>query len=300
MKTKFSKEVLIGLSVLIAGLALFFGINYLKGINLFKAANYYYVSYTNVSGLAVSAPVTLNGYQVGLVREIEYEYDNPGHVRVELSLDRKLNIPVGSEAIIESDMLGTASIALKFSENRDFHTVGDRLVGVVSTGLMDNVKDELMPNVVVVISRIDTMLSALNTVVSDPALLQSVKRLDAITANLERSTAQLSVMMNSSVPGVVTNVNELSANLNTISSDLTELSGQLKGLPIDSTMRNVYQITQNVNDLTSKLQDDNSTLGLLMNDTQLYDNMNNAVGSLDSLLIDVKKNPKRYISIKLL
>lgn len=300
MKTKFSKEVLIGLSVLIAGLALFFGINYLKGINLFKAANYYYVSYTNVSGLAVSAPVTLNGYQVGLVREIEYEYDNPGHVRVELSLDRKLNIPVGSEAIIESDMLGTASIALKFSENRDFHTVGDKLVGVVSTGLMDNVKDELMPNVVVVISRIDTMLSALNTVVSDPALLQSVKRLDAITANLERSTAQLSVMMNSSVPGVVTNVNELSANLNTISSDLTELSGQLKGLPIDSTMRNVYQITQNVNDLTSKLQDDNSTLGLLMNDTQLYDNMNNAVGSLDSLLIDVKKNPKRYISIKLL
>lgn len=300
MKTKFSKEVLIGLSVLIAGLALFFGINYLKGINLFKAANYYYVSYTNVSGLAVSAPVTLNGYQVGLVREIEYEYDNPGHVRVELSLDRKLNIPVGSEAIIESDMLGTASIALKFSENRDFHTVGDKLVGVVSTGLMDNVKDELMPNVVVVISRIDTMLSALNTVVSDPALLQSVKRLDAITANLERSTAQLSVMMNSSVPGVVTNVNELSANLNTISSDLTELSGQLKGLPIDSTMRNVYQITQNVNNLTSKLQDDNSTLGLLMNDTQLYDNMNNAVGSLDSLLIDVKKNPKRYISIKLL
>lgn len=300
MKTKFSKEVLIGLSVLIAGLALFFGINYLKGINLFKAANYYYVSYTNVSGLAVSAPVTLNGYQVGLVREIEYEYDNPGHVRVELSLDRKLNIPVGSEAIIESDMLGTASIALKFSENRDFHTVGDKLVGVVSTGLMDNVKDELMPNVVVVISRIDTMLSALNTVVSDPALLQSVKRLDAITANLERSTAQLSVMMNSSVPGVVTNVNELSANLNTISSDLTELSGQLKGLPIDSTMCNVYQITQNVNDLTSKLQDDNSTLGLLMNDTQLYDNMNNAVGSLDSLLIDVKKNPKRYISIKLL
>ena len=300
MKTKFSKEVLIGLSVLIAGLALFFGINYLKGINLFKAANYYYVSYTNVSGLAVSAPVTLNGYQVGLVREIEYEYDNPGHVRVELSLDRKLNIPVGSEAIIESDMLGTASIALKFSENRDFHTVGDKLVGVVSTGLMDNVKDELMPNVVVVISRIDTMLTALNTVVSDPALLQSVKRLDAITANLERSTAQLSVMMNSSVPGVVTNVNELSANLNTISSDLTELSGQLKGLPIDSTMRNVYQITQNVNDLTSKLQDDNSTLGLLMNDTQLYDNMNNAVGSLDSLLIDVKKNPKRYISIKLL
>ncbi|MCM1517794.1 MAG: MlaD family protein [Pseudoflavonifractor sp.] len=300
MKKKFSKEVLIGLSVLIAGLALFFGINYLKGINLFKAANYYYVSYTNVSGLAVSAPVTLNGYQVGLVREIEYEYDNPGHVKVELSLDRKLNIPAGTEAVIESDMLGTASIALKFTDNAKFHNVGDKLIGVVSSGLMDNVNNELMPNIVAVLPKVDSILTALNAVVADPALLQSVQRLSAITANLEKSTAQLAGMMNSTVPGVMTNVKELSVNLNTISSDLTELSGQLKDLPIDSTMQNVYDITQNVNDLTSRLQDNNSTLGLLMNDTQLYDNMNSAVSSLDSLLIDVKKNPKRYISIKLL
>ena len=84
MKKKFSKEVVIGATVVLAMLILFFGIEYLKGINVFKAANYYYVSYTNVTGLTVSSPVNVNGFKVGLVRDIKYEYDNPGHVLVEL------------------------------------------------------------------------------------------------------------------------------------------------------------------------------------------------------------------------
>lgn len=300
MKKKFSKEALIGLLVLIAGVALFFGINYLNGINVFKAANYYYVSYTNVSGLAVSSPVTLNGFQVGLVREIEYEYDNPGHVKVELSLDRQLNIPTGTTAEIKSDMLGTASVILNFTDSKQYYKVGDTLEGVAVGGLMDNIGNDLMPGVVAMLPKLDSIMTSVNRLIGDPALLESVQRLSAITANLEKSTAQLSAMMNSSVPGTLNNVNELSANLNTISSDLAVLSDQLKDLPIDSTMQNVHAITANVNELTAKMQDKNSSLGMLLNDTGLYDNLNNAAGSLDSLLIDVKKNPKRYISIKLL
>ena len=286
--------------MLIAGVALFFGINYLNGINVFKAANYYYVSYTNVSGLAVSSPVTLNGFQVGLVREIEYEYDNPGHVKVELSLDRQLNIPTGTTAEIKSDMLGTASVILNFTDSKQYYKVGDTLEGVAVGGLMDNIGNDLMPGVVAMLPKLDSIMTSVNRLIGDPALLESVQRLSAITANLEKSTAQLSAMMNSSVPGTLNNVNELSANLNTISSDLAVLSDQLKDLPIDSTMQNVHAITANVNELTTKMQDKNSSLGMLLNDTGLYDNLNNAAGSLDSLLIDVKKNPKRYISIKLL
>lgn len=98
MKKFFSKELTIGLCVVLALLILFFGIDYLKGINVFKASNYYYVSYTNVNGLAVSSPVTASGFKVGLVREIRYEYDNPGHVLVEISLDKALKIPSGTKA----------------------------------------------------------------------------------------------------------------------------------------------------------------------------------------------------------
>ena len=132
MKKIFRKEVLIGLIVIIALAILFVGIDFLKGINIFKAANYYVATYENVEGLAVSAPVSVNGYKVGLVREINYEYDNPGHVKVEMSLDKNLKVPRGTQAVIKTDMLGTATIELKMGNGDSFHNVGDELEGVVA------------------------------------------------------------------------------------------------------------------------------------------------------------------------
>ncbi len=128
MNKLFSREIIIGASVLIALLALVFGINYLKGVNIFKAANYYYASYTNVAGLAQSAPVTLNGYKVGLVRDIAYEYDNPGHVKVEISLDRQLLLPEGTSAVIVTDMLGTSTIELRMGTSPNLLEVGSKSI----------------------------------------------------------------------------------------------------------------------------------------------------------------------------
>ena len=94
------KEILVGLTVALALVLLFVGINFLKGVNVFKAANYYYATYTDVAGLSTSAPVTINGFKVGQVRSVEYQYDNPGHVVVEFSVDKALRIPQGSQAVI--------------------------------------------------------------------------------------------------------------------------------------------------------------------------------------------------------
>ena len=101
------KEFTIGVSVIVAVLILVFGINYLKGVNLFQASNSYTAVYTNVAGLTQSAPVTVNGLKVGIVRDLAYEYDNPGHVRVRLDLDDNLKLTRGTEAVIVTDMLGT-------------------------------------------------------------------------------------------------------------------------------------------------------------------------------------------------
>ena len=295
MKKKFSKEVIIGITVLASLLILFFGIDYLKGINVFKAANYYYVSYTNVSGLTVSSPVTVNGFKVGLVRDIQYEYDNPGHVLVELSLDKQLKVPHGTEALITTDMLGTATVVLNMNDTTSFHNVGDKLIGKTPAGLMDNISSQLMP----IMPKIDSLLTAVNTLASDPALLNSVRRLDNITANLETSSALLSKMMNNMSP-TLNNVEQISSNLNNITKDLNAVTAELKEMPIDETMNNVYTTTENVKVLTNKLNSPNSSLGLLLNDDALYKNMNSTMSNLDSLFIDIKKNPKRYISIKLL
>ena len=297
MKSK--KEIIIGLCVVIALFSLFMGINFLKGINVFKAANYYYAQYTNAAGLQVSAPVTLNGFKVGQVRDINYEYNNPGHVKVELSVDRALRLPIGTEAVIEQDILGTSTIVLKPTTATTFHEVGSYLDGKTASGLMDNVSQNFMPQVSAIFPKIDSLLTNLNRITADPALLQSVQRLDAITRNLEQTKRTINHTA-AGLPPVMNNVNNITENLSTMSGTLAELSSDLKNLPIDSTMHNVEALSANLRQLSQDLNNPNSSLGLITHDRALYDNLNNCAASLDSLLIDVKRNPKRYISIKLL
>ena len=299
MKKIFRKEVLIGLIVIIALAILFVGIDFLKGINIFKAANYYVATYENVEGLAVSAPVSVNGYKVGLVREINYEYDNPGHVKVEMSLDKNLKVPRGTQAVIKTDMLGTATIELKMGNGDSFHNVGDELEGVVARGMMDNISNSILPSVGNIMPKIDSLLANINAVVGDPALLAAVKRLDRITENLASTTSRLSKAV-AQLPAVTNDVKVITGNIAKGSDDLAELTARMRNLPVDSLAADIADITANLKELSAQLNDPESTIGKLTHDPALYNNLNSTISSLDSLFIDIKKNPKRYISIKLL
>lgn len=306
MKFKHSKEFSIGLSVIIALIVLYFGIEYLKGNNIFKPANYYTVSYTNVAGLQQSAPVTINGFKVGLVREIEYEYNNPGHVKVEMSLDKELKLPQGTKAVIVTDMLGTSSIELQMSANSTFHNVGDNLIGEQATGLMGSVTNDILPAVSAIVPKIDSLLTSLNAIASNPAIPNTFTSLESTMTDLRASSARLLQVMNTMPPiagdakQVMANAKQMTENLNTVATDLTAVSAQIKEMPLQATMENIHQTSQTLKSLMQQLNTPNSSLGMLLYDKQLYNNLSNASASLDSLLIDVKKNPKRYISIKLL
>ena len=164
---------------------------------------------------------------------------------------------------------------------------------------MDNVSQNLMPSVSAIFPKIDSLLTNLNLIVADPALRSSVARLDAITLNLEQTMRTINRTAGQ-LPPVMGNVNEITTNLSTMSGALAELSNDLKELPIDSTMQNITALSANLRTLSEQLNNPDSSLGLLTHDRALYDNLNNCAASLDSLLIDVKRNPKRYISIKLL
>lgn len=306
MKFKHSKEFSIGLSVIIALVIVYFGIEYLKGNNVFKPANYYTTTYSEVAGLAQSAPVMLNGYKVGIVRDVAYEYTNLGHVKVEMSLDKELRLPQGTIAELSTDMLGTTSIVLKLGSGKDLLPSGSELPGVQTPSLMGNVTENLLPAIGNIVPKIDSLVTSLNALASNPALAASLTHIEGAMANIESSSTQLNKVMHKMPPlandatVVMTNVKEMSGNLNTIASDLTTLSAQLKKLPVDSTMNGVYQAVATINDLLKRLNSSDSSLGLLLNDPVLYNNLTGASASLDSLLRDVKKNPKRYISIKLL
>jgi phospholipid/cholesterol/gamma-HCH transport system substrate-binding protein len=299
MKQVFRKELIIGACVLAALAILFFGIDFLKGINVFKASNYYYATYDNVEGLAVSANVNVNGFKVGQVRDITYEYDNPGHMLVELSLDKDFQIPEGSKAVLVCDMLGTASISLELANNTKYYEVGAKLPAETAKGLMSSVSENLMPAVGAIFPKVDSLLTSINTLLADPALAASVHRLDAITNNLELTSVQLNRTV-TALPAVASDVKSITGNFVTTSDNLAQFSSQVKSLPLDSIMNQLQTTTNNLRKLSEELNNPNSTLGLLMNDPQLYNNINSTVNSLDSLFVDIKAHPKRYINIKLL
>lgn len=297
MKKFFTKEVKIAVVVIISLCFLFWGIEYLKGINLFQPVNFYYVHFNSVDGLNESAPVTIRGFKVGQVREIIYDYKT-GSIRVLLSMDEELQIPVGSQAVIASDVLGTAQIELTLSDNQKFYKVGDELEGKSETGMMDNISNDLLPSITAIMPKIDSILTNLNKVVGDPALKNSITRLDNITANLEASSRQLTAIMGNSVPGIVSNVDSITVNINAMTKDLSDVSASLKQLPIDSTMNNLNATVGNLKLITEKVNGTDSSLGMLLNDRALYNHIDNTVTDLDSLFIDLRKNPKRYVTFK--
>ncbi|MGM9852567.1 MAG: MlaD family protein [Muribaculaceae bacterium] len=299
MKKLFKKEFLIGACILLALVILYFGIEFLKGASIFQPSNYYYATYENVGGLSVSAPVTVNGYKVGQVRSIEYLYDNPGHVRVEMALDSRLQLPEGSAAIFTTDMLGTSSIAIELGKGTQYCKVGSELPSSAAKGLMDTATADVIPSVLALMAKVDTLISTTNALMGDPAIAATIKRLDAISANMVTTTQSLNRAM-ASTPAIMKDVKVITGNFNETSAELNRFTQTLNRVPLDSLTQQLQLTIDNINSLTRDLNNPDSTLGKLLHDPELYNNLSNTAASMDALLQDIKKNPKRYISIKLL
>lgn len=289
----FTREVKIGIAGIVALCMLVVGINYLKGVNMFKPSSYYYVEYSNINGLAKSSPVFADGFRVGIVRDIYYDYTDPGHVTVEVGLDTDMRIPKGSTAELVTEMLGTVKMNLLLANNpRESFRVGDTIPGVMNNGIMESVTQKLVPQIEIMLPRLDSILLSLNQILSDPnipATLNSVRR---TAANLEVTTAQLNVMMKRDIPGLTNKLNTIGDNFVVISDNLKDINYASTFNKIDSTMNNVKLFTE-------KLNRKDNTIGLLLNDPSLYNNLNATGASAASLLEDLKAHPKRYVHFSL-
>lgn len=301
------KNVLIGLTVVVSICILYWGIEYLKGINLLKPANFYYAKFEKVNGLTVASPVTVNGFKVGQVREITYDYDT-NQISVELSFEKGLKIPDGSTITFSNELLGAAALQLNLGASKTYMEVGSVIPTQMHGGLMDKVGNDMMPALVSILPKVDSIVGSVNQILANPAIAASVTRCDAITRELAASSAQLTELMaslNKAIPGMVHNANGVLANANALTGDLrtttgylNTITGNLKELPLDTTLNRINATLANVQRLTAKLNNENSSLGMLLNDKKLYQNATSTVASLDSLLQDVKKHPKKYVTIK--
>lgn len=291
----FTKEVKIAL-VVIAGLViLFFGMNYLKGLNLFSSSNKYFIVFKDISGLGSSSPIYADGYKVGVVKGITYNYNNAGNIKVEAEIDEQLRIPKGSSAEIESDMLGNVKVNLLLATNpRERVMPGETIQGDINSGALGQMKD-MVPMIVGMMPKLDSIVTSLNLLLVDPAIVQSLHNVQTITGDLTVTTRQLNSLLaglNRQVPGMVTRADSLLDNTN-------RLVGKLNKVDVDGTMAKVDATLANVEEFTRQLNNGQGSLGLLMRDPALYNNLNSTMRSADSLLIDLKAHPKRYVHFSL-
>lgn len=307
MKKFTSKEFIIGLSVIIGLVILYFGINYLKGVNLFKPGNYYYVNYENVAGLETAAPVTVDGYKVGEVREINFDYNKPGNIVVALSVNKNLRLPKDTKAVIVSGLMSGASIELKLGKSKEYVDVDGFITGALQAGLMDAVGNDIMPTVTDLLPHIDSLVVSLNATANNLARLSAKEELDRSLNNVERITSDLAALSSTlnntfgkGAPELMGDATEITENLKKITEDVSKLTAELNNLPLQSSMDNINKMTENLETLSRNLNSTNGTLGKLMNDPTLYNQLNRVTADIDSLINDLKKNPKRYVNIKLL
>ncbi|MGL5937178.1 MAG: MlaD family protein [Phocaeicola sp.] len=287
------KEFKIGVIGIAAVAILIFGINYLKGVQMFQPSNVYYVEYSDVNGLAKSSPIFVNGFKIGLVRNIEYNYNKPGHVTVEIEIDDEMRIPKGSKGVLEAEMLGGVKMHLIFSdETTNFYTPKDTLAGAIDAGLIGAAQESILPKVDALLPKADSLLQSINALLGNPAIAAILKNTEDLTKNLKTTTTQLNNLLHNDLPQITSNLIVVTDNFQTISENLKVVDYASLFNKIDSTLYNVHLLTEKLN------RKDNS-FGLLLNDPGLYQNVEAATANAASLLQDLQTNPKRYVHFSL-
>ena len=288
---KFSKEIQIALVAIVGIVVLYFGLQFLKGLTIFSSDSNYYVKFKDISGLSASSPIYANGFRVGVVESIIYDYEHQNDIVAVIGLDNQMRMPKGSRAEIASDLLGNIKLELVLGPNpADLLSPGDTILGGPQLGAMA-LAVGMVPQIQAMLPKLDSILASVNTLLADPALKNSLHHIDQITGSLTTTSNELHAMastLNKQMPQLVKNADGMLANANDLTRNLNELD-------LATTMAKVNNTLQNVEQMTAKLNSNEGTLGLLMRDPELYNNLNATMIHADSLMIDLKQHPKRYV-----
>ena len=300
---KLTNEVKIALTAIAAVALLFVGINFLKGINVFESSNSYYVKFKDIKGLAVSNLVYANGYPVGTVRDIDYNYGDNNGVVVRVELDENMRIPRNTHAELEVALMGGVTMNLVLGPNpTDNIAPHDTIDGGLYSGAMDKAS-ALIPDVARMLPKLDSILTNLNRLSGDPALQKTLANAAEISENLKTTSAQLDRMMGREVPQMMGHLNRTAAHAEAFSGQLAQVDVKQTMAEVQGTLQSVNTMAGQMNslltDVNQKLNNPTNNLGAFLADRKLYDRLNSTVSHADSLMIDLKAHPKRYVHFSL-
>lgn len=286
--SKITKEVKIGIAFVVALFLLYFGINFLKGINIFKPSNSYTVAFDNVAGMTIADPITVNGLKVGQVYDMSLDPDNGDRVLVHIQMSKGVKIPKGSKLALDAGMLGGNAILLEMGDNKssEFYTSDEIIEGYKKKGMMDAV-GALVPEISKLVPKLDSILIKVDNIAGNPSINTTID-------NFAQSTKEINILLatlNKDLPAI-------SKKLDTTMGNVEQISDQAKNIDIASTFNKLDATIANLERLSNGLASKDSSLGLLLNDRQMYDSINTAVSNMSLLLKDLRENPSRYINVK--
>lgn len=303
---KIKNETKVGVLAAFAIALLIIGYNFLKGNSIFSTETELYARYSQVDGLGVSKPVLINGFKIGRVDKLELQPN--GTIVATLKISDKYDIPNNSIARLEStDLLGGKAIIMDLGNSTEYAKDGDTLNANVEKGLMEAVQP-VQKKAELIIAKMDSILTSVNSILNPNFQKNVDKSFTSIASTLgalEATSKKVDALVGSEaskLSGILSNVETITVNfknngakIDAILSNLNQVTDKAAALNFKATIDNANKAVADLQEMVSGIKNGKGSLGQLLNDTQLSDNLNNASKNLDNLLIDLKANPKRYV-----
>ena len=292
---KHKKEIIVAVLAILALFLLYFGFNYLKGINIFNKTTYYVVKFEKMNGLVAQCPVYVKGYKVGMVDNIVYDFTKPQSFTVEFSVNDDIRLPKGTEVSLVPDGLisGEAlELIIPTDSITSWYAKGDTLPSSITPGMLNAVAEAVLSQLSPILSNLDSVVNVLQESLSRKQLQDILDNVDGTMANVNAITRKADRMMDRQLPQLIDTI-QLAMN------DIHRITENLSEADLKATVARADEAITEVKNLVAAANSEQGTLGKLLKDNSLYNDSNHTVNSADSLLIDLKANPKRYVHFSL-
>ena len=302
---KLTREVKTGIIAIIIIAGAIWGYNFLKGKNILSPTDEYFVAYDRIDGIIESGAVYYHGYQIGNITEISFDHNNPTNFYLRIVLQKGFKVPIGTKVMAKETNLiaGAKDLQLIFSEVKEFHQPGDTLLPAYDAGIM-GILDPLQEKFDSLIVNLNTALQRVSITLDD----SFKNKLDSTLSSIALITDELSKSLrdNGDLGKTLANLETLSAELaensesiGNIITNFEGISSSLDSAQLDQTVFRLDSTLASTNEIMAKINNSQGTAGLIVNDSTLYMNLASATSSLDSLFIDLKEHPKRYVQFSL-
>jgi len=305
-----NKELKIGFFAIISIVALVFGVNYLKGINILNDNRDYYAVYKNIGGLQVGSPVLVNGYNVGMVSDIDLLLEKNQNLLVTISLDKVFEMPINTVCkIVNQDLMGTKGVALVIGDSEDFLNIGDTLVSGVEGSLQDEVNAQILPlknKAEQLIGSMDSVMMIVTAVLNKDTrenLRNSLQSLDKTFELMSLTMIKVDSMVDLNderIAKVISNLASITSNLESSNGEIKTILTNFSSISDSLAKSEIATTLKNFSDITTKINNGEGSIGLLLKDDKIYTNFEKSTRELAALLEDIKKHPSRYVNFSII